>query len=162
MTRSTVIISLALAALCCTAQAAEGRPYAYSNVTSAHVTTFVRGTDSVEVTSLTLTTTQRSKVLFQFSSALSAESSDGCPCSVRAMVALDGETPRVVKRINVGSPDVAGALHYQYDRQPLDGTTVFEVEAGTHTFRLLFRQVSGAARQLEVNYPNAQAFVLGE
>ncbi|KAF1037447.1 MAG: hypothetical protein GAK35_03941 [Herbaspirillum frisingense] len=140
---------------------AEGAAFDYSNVTSTHVTKFVRGTEAVDITRLKLTTPKDAKILFQFSSAITAESSEGCPCSVRAMVAMDGQEPRIVKRINVGSPEVASALHYQWDRQALDGTTVFEAGPGEHTFTLIFKQASGSSKQLEVNYPNAQVFILG-
>ncbi|MCA1323564.1 hypothetical protein [Herbaspirillum sp. alder98] len=157
--RSTLLTLLTLTAS--TAAQAENKTFDYSNNTNTHVTKFVRGADTAEITKLTLTTSKDSKVLVQFSSAITAESSEGCPCSVRAMISMDGQEPRIIKRINVGSPEVASALHYQWDRQALDGTTVFEVGPGTHTFTLLFKQASGTSKQLEVNYPNAQAFILG-
>ncbi|MFL9927276.1 hypothetical protein PQR62_23590 [Herbaspirillum lusitanum] len=161
MKKFSIHLCTALIGLACAATAGAEGSFDYANTTSSHVTTFVRGTEPVEVSKLKLTTGKDAKVLFQFSSAISSESAEGCPCSIRAMVSLDGQEPRIIKRINVGSPEVSTALHYQYDRQPLDGTTVFDVGPGTHTFVLLFKQVSGASKKLEVNYPNAQAWVLG-
>lgn len=161
MKQFIIYLYTAFIGMACAAVAnAEEKGFDYSNSISSHVTTFVRGIDAVEVTALRLTATKDAKVLFQFSSTISSESAEGCPCSIRAMVSVDNQEPRVLKRINVGSPDVSTALHYQYDRQPLDGITVFEVGPGPHTFRLLFKQVTGTSKQLEVNYPNAQAFIL--
>lgn len=129
---------------------------AYDNNTNTHVTVFVRGEAPVEVKKLDLQVDTPSKVMVSFTSSVSAESSKGCPCSVRAMIAMDDQEPRVVKRINVGSPAVQAVDKYQWDRQGLDGSTVYEVPAGKHTFKVIFKQAGSAGDQLEVNYPNLQ------
>ncbi|MFM0596921.1 MULTISPECIES: hypothetical protein [Paraburkholderia] len=140
---------------------ADEKTFDYLNTTSSHVTTFVSDAETVEVSKLTVEPSVSSKVLIQFSSTVSAESADGCPCSVRAMVSMDGGEPRIVKRINVGSPAVVSLQKYPFDRQALDGSSVFEVTPGKHTFSILFKQVSGSSKKLEINYPNAQAMVFG-
>lgn len=144
--------------LACVGLATAAEPtIAYENTTSTHVLTFIRGADPVQVKTLQLNLAKPSKVLVTFTSSITAESSAGCPCSVRATLAMDGEEPRIVKRINVGSPAVQEVDKYQWDRQSLDGSSVFEAPAGKHTFTLTFRQAGSSAQQLEVNYPNIQA-----
>ena len=69
---------------------------------------------------------------------------------------MDDQEPRIVKRINVGSPAVQDIDKYQWDRQGLDGSTVYEVPAGKHTFKVIFKQAGSNGEQLEVNYPNLQ------
>lgn len=135
---------------------------AYANTTSSHVTTFIRGKDPVVVKSFNLVLDFPSKVVVQFSSGITAEDSTGCPCSVRALVAMDGGEPRIVKRINVGTPAAHDVDKYQYDRQSLDGATVFEAPTGEHTFEVIFRQAGSEAKKLEVNYPNIQVMAFPE
>src|SRR3954464_6335632 len=54
------------------------------------------------IVSVTLQVTQPSNVLVQFSSAATAETTTGCPCSLRAFLRADGGTLMPVKRINLG------------------------------------------------------------
>jgi hypothetical protein len=154
-----LLLAFSLSACAASSGKAGDTVISYSNSPDAHVTTFVSGKEPTDVARLKVSVTKDARVLIQFSSTVSAEVPDGCPCSIRAMVAMDGGDPRVIKRINVGSPSVTTLQKYQFDRQALDGSTVFEVPAGIHTFTIRFLQVSGESRKLEVNYPNAQAIV---
>jgi hypothetical protein len=106
-----------------------------------------------------LEVTQPSNVLVQFSSGATAETSDGCPCSIRAILRMNGRELMPVKRINLGSPAVVEQSKYQHDRQSIEGSLVFSAEPGIHRFELVIQQVSGTSKDLEIYYPNLQAIV---
>ncbi|SAK85628.1 hypothetical protein AWB78_04347 [Caballeronia calidae] len=114
----------------------------------------IKGRQPFNVATLSLDVKKQSKVLVQFSSEISSEHAENCPCYVRALVSMDGAKGRPIKRINVGSPAVHEIDKYDNDRQNLDGTTVFEAEPGKHTYELTFQQVDSNGNDLEIYYPN--------
>jgi hypothetical protein len=117
----------------------------------------IKGQQPFKVATLSLDVKRKSKVLVQFSSELSSEHAENCPCYVRALVSMDGAKGRPIKRINVGSPAVHEIDKYDNDRQNLDGTTVFEAAPGKHTYELTFQQVDSNGNDLEIYYPNFHA-----
>jgi hypothetical protein len=96
-------------------------------------------------------------VLVQFSSGATAETTTGCPCSLRAFLRMDGGALMPVRRINLGSPGAMAPTGYSHDRQSIDGSLVFPANAGTHLFELVIQQVAGASADLRIYYPNLQA-----
>jgi hypothetical protein len=54
----------------------------------------------------------------------------------------------------IGSPAVHELDKYDNDRQSLDGTTMFDVQPGVHTYELTFQQVDSQGDDLEIYYPN--------
>jgi hypothetical protein len=98
-----------------------------------------------------------SSVLVQFTAHATAETSKGCPCSIRAFLRADGGELQPVKRINLGAPSVIDIDKYDHDRQTVDGSLVFPMEPGTHKFELVVRQMTGTSTDLIIYYPNFQA-----
>ena len=78
-----------------------------------------------------------SDVLVQFTSGATAETPEGCPCSVSAFLRMDGGALQPVKRINLGARAATPQAGQVRDRQSLDGSLVFPAEAGPHTFEFL-------------------------
>src|SRR4051812_46039585 len=64
------------------------------------------------IAGITLQTTQPSNVLVQFTSGATAETTTGCPCSLRAFLRMDGGLLMPVKRINLGSPGAMAPTGY--------------------------------------------------
>ncbi len=93
----------------------------------------------------------------QFSGGVTVETSEGCPCSVRAFLQVDGEQLQAVKRINLGSPAVTDVAKYEHDRQEITGSLVFPIDPGSHKFTLVMQQVTGTSKEITVVYPNMQA-----
>jgi hypothetical protein len=114
----------------------------------------IKGQQPFKVATLSVDVKRKSKVLVQFSSEISSEHAENCPCYLRALVSMDGAKGRPIKRINVGSPAVHEVDKYDNDRQNLDGTTIFEAEPGKHTYELTFQQVDSKGNDLEIYYPN--------
>ncbi len=96
-------------------------------------------------------------VLVQFTSGAAAETAEGCPCSVRAFLRMDGGALLPVKHVNLGWPDAAARGGQVRDRHGLDGSLVFPAEAGPHRFELLVQQVTGKSIDLRIYHPNLQA-----
>src|SRR5688572_10556807 len=89
-----------------------------------------------------------SNVLVQFTGHATAETSNGCPCSIRAFLRADGGELQPVKRVNLGAASVIDVDKYDHDRQAVDGSMVFPVEPGTHKFELVVRQMTGTSTEL--------------
>lgn len=98
-----------------------------------------------------------SDVLVQFTSGATAETVEGCPCSVRAFLRMDGGALQPVKRVNLGAPAATTEAGHIRDRQSLDGSFVFAAEAGPHSFELVVQQVTGRSIDLRIYHPNIQA-----
>lgn len=96
-------------------------------------------------------------VLVTFTSGLAAETGAGCPCSVRALLRVDNQVPVIIKRVNLGAPSVQSVDHYEHDRQPADGSFVFNLPKGRHEIALVMQPVDGAGADLEAYYVNLQA-----
>lgn len=135
---------------------------AYSNTPESHTSIFIKGKAPVTVATLSLSVTKVSKVLVQFTSGLAAETSKGCPCSVRAFVTMDDQQPRPVKRVNVASPAVQQVDKYEHDRQNLDASTVFDAKPGPHTFTVTYQRMDGDSDEIEIYYPNVQAIAFSD
>ena len=132
-------------------------PLAFSNSVDpdkAHRIDFVGPTRIVGVT---LHLDRPSDVLVQFTSGATAETSEGCPCSIRAFLRMGGGAPQPVKHINLGVPGVTMQAGQVRDRQSLDGSLVFPAEAGSHSFELIVQQVTGRSIDLRIYHPNLQA-----
>ncbi len=153
---SAVVISV-LVALAQAVPALAASPVAFVNVTDSEKTFPVGQTGPAPITSLSLDASQPSNVLVQFSGGVTVETSEGCPCSVRAFLKVDGEPMLPVKRINLGSPAVQDVAKYEHDRQEITGSLVFPVDAGSHKFSLIVQQVTGDSKKITVVYPNMQA-----
>ena len=106
---------------------------------------------------VTLHLERPSDVLVQFTSGATAETSEGCPCSISAFLRMDGGALQPVKRINLGSRTATTEAGHVRDRQSMDGSLVFPAEAGPHTFELLVQQVTGRSVDLRIYHPNLQA-----
>jgi hypothetical protein len=122
----------------------------------------IKGQQPFKVATLALDVKRKSKVLVQFSSEISSEHARNCPCYLRALVSMDGEKGRPVKRINVGSPALHEVDKYDNDRQSLDGTTMFDAQPGRHTYELTFQQVDSRGDNLEIYYPNFHVVAYAE
>ncbi|MBD0275937.1 MAG: hypothetical protein ICV73_28920 [Acetobacteraceae bacterium] len=110
------------------------------------------------IVGVTLLLDRPSDVLVQFTSGATAETTEGCPCSVGAFLRMDGGALLPVKRINLGSRAATTQAGHVRDRQSLDGSLVFPAaEAGPHTFELVAQQVSGRSVDLRIYHPNLQA-----
>lgn len=138
--------------------AAQGHNISFHNTPHRHPTP-INGTQPTSVAKVVLDLPEAADLFVNFTSGIAVDSGEGCPCSVRAMLKLDGDEPVVVKRINVGSPAVQTVNKYEHDRQSLDGSYVFSLPAGKHTVDLIYQQVDGTSRILEAYYPNLQALV---
>jgi hypothetical protein len=122
----------------------------------------IKGKEPFKVASLALNVKKKSKVLIQFSSEISSEHAQNCPCYIRALVSMDGGKGRPIKRINVGSPATHDINKYDNDRQNLDGTTMFDAAPGKHTYELTFQQVDTNGNDLEIYYPNFHVIAFQE
>ena len=129
---------------------------AWFNTPNRHATPLKPGAPQ-EVAKVTLELKAPSAVLVRFSSGLAAETSDGCPCSVRASLRADDGPLVVIKRVNVGAPTIQTMDRYEHDRQSADGGFVFELPAGRQTIALLLHIVDGSGTGLEAYYVNLQA-----
>ncbi|GGN61558.1 hypothetical protein GCM10011349_44320 [Novosphingobium indicum] len=103
--------------------AMQGTGIAYSNIPNRDPIMIDQSADS-SVSSLTVNTKAKkgTDVMVTFTSGIAVDTSEGCPCSVRAMLQLDEEEPIVIKRINIGSPAVQEVNKYEQDRQPVVGS----------------------------------------
>lgn len=153
----TALLALAMSLSTVEVQAKDLSKLAFFNTPLSKTSYFLKGNDLTPIGTVTLDLAEPADVLVQFTSHVAAETSEGCPCSVRAFITLDNEEPRPVKRINVASPSVQKVGGYEHDRQNLDGSTVFTVPAGRHNFTLSYLQMDGKSKELEVYYPNLQA-----
>ncbi len=122
----------------------------------------IEGKDPVVIATVKLEVQQPSLVLVQFSGHVTTEDNLGCPCSVRASVKADDGKPQPVKRVNLGAPGVVDVLKYEHDRQGVDGSYVFEVAPGQHSFQLIMQQQSGDSKTIELFYPNFQAIAFNK
>ncbi|SEA66396.1 hypothetical protein [Paraburkholderia sartisoli] len=122
----------------------------------------IKGQEPFKIASLALDVKKKSKVLIQFSSEISSEHAQNCPCYMRALVSMDGGKARPIKRINVGSPAAHDIDKYDNDRQNLDGTTMFDAAPGKHTYELTFQQVDTNGNDLEIYYPNFHVIAFPE
>ncbi|MEV4935189.1 hypothetical protein MRBLMA1_002283 [Sphingobium sp. LMA1-1-1.1] len=102
---------------------------------------------------------QDSDVLIQFTSGLATITADGCPCSVRASIAVDDHDPIVIKRVNLGAQVTQIDGKYQPDRQSADGSFVLPLAKGRHEISLVAQKVDGKSTALHAFYPNMQAIV---
>ncbi len=152
---AAVVIGAVLAAGAGGGEAAS--PMAFSNSADpdkAHRIDFVGPTP---IAAVTLVLDRPSNVLVQFTSGVTAETAEGCPCSVRAFLRMDGGALQPVKHVNLGSPAATTQAGQVRDRQGMDGSLVFPAEAGPHTFELVAQQVTGRSIDLRVYHPNLQA-----
>lgn len=138
------------------AYAVSGRAISYFNTPNRHATPLT-GKDPIVVGKVSVDLKSPADVLVQFSSGLAAETSVGCPCSVRASLKVDDGPLTVIKRINVGAPSVQTTDKYEHDRQPADGSYVYALPAGRHDISLVLHQVDSAGTGLEAYYVNLQA-----
>ncbi|WP_118185595.1 hypothetical protein [Paraburkholderia phosphatilytica] len=118
---------------------------------------FINGKQPFIVSTLSLDVKAPSKVLVQFSSEITSEHAENCPCYIRAMVSMDGGKARPINRINLGSPAIHDTNKYDNDRETLSGTTVFDAAPGKHTYELTFQQVESNGTKVEIYYPNFSA-----
>lgn len=132
-------------------------PFAYFNSADSDRFFPIARSGPTPIAGITLQTTQPSNVLVQFTSGATAETTTGCPCSLRAFLRMDGGPLMPVKRINLGSPGAMTPTGYPHDRQSLDGSLVFPTDAGTHLVELVVQQVTGTSEDLRLYYPNLQA-----
>ncbi|MEE4453413.1 hypothetical protein [Novosphingobium resinovorum] len=100
-----------------------------------------------------------SNVMVQFTSGLATVVPEGCPCSVRVSLQLDGMDPIVIKRVNLGTARTMIGDKYQVDRQSADGSFVFPLNAGHHEIALVVQRIEGESNELHAFYPNMQALV---
>ncbi len=135
---------------------AQGNNISYFNTVSGG--THLTKADTT-VATVTVNLAGEADVLVQFTSGVAAETSEGCPCSLRALLLLDDKEPVIVKRINIAAPTIQELDKYDADRQSVDGSYVFPLPAGKHTISLAYRLASGTSKSLEVYYPNLQALV---
>ncbi|GGN61562.1 hypothetical protein GCM10011349_44330 [Novosphingobium indicum] len=136
--------------------ARTGNGIAFYNVPNRrHTTLAPEGNTTVSTVSLTFE--KPTDVLVQFSSELAVEAEPGCPCSVRAMLQMDDEEPVVVKRINLGTLGTQDLLKLGADRQSVDGSYVYSVPPGKHSFSLIYLPVTGRSEKLNAFYSNLQA-----
>lgn len=106
---------------------------------------------------VTLDLESQADVRVSFTSGLAAETGAGCPCSVRAQLKVNDQAPVIIKRINVGAPSVQTVDKYEHDRQPADGSYVFNLPKGRHEIALVMQPVDGTGTDLEAYYVNLQA-----
>lgn len=96
-------------------------------------------------------------VLVLFTSQINADTSEGCPCTVRATLHVNDQEPIIIKRVNLGSAAVAAISKYDRDRQSVDGSYVFSLPPGDHTISLTYLQMDGSSKELRAYYLNLQA-----
>ncbi len=110
------------------------------------------------IVGVTLRLDRPSDVLVQFTSGATAETAEGCPCSIRAFLRMDGGALQPVKHVNLGVPALTTQAGQIRDRQNLDGSLVFPAaEAGPHSFELVVQQMTGRSIDLRIYHPNLQA-----
>lgn len=139
------------------ADAPAGSGIAYSN-TSNRAHTNISKLEPKTLASTSFVLTRESDVLVQFTSQLGNLSKAGCPCSVRASLAVDNGAPVVVKRTNL-SGGVGEGADYVPDRQGNDGSYVFTLPPGRHEVSVMVQQVGGTAETIQAFYTNLQALV---
>ncbi len=120
--------------------------------------TNINGQESKTLATASFVLSTPSDVLVQFTSQLGNLSKAGCPCSVRASLAVDNAAPIVVKRVNLSGGSGEGA-NYIPDRQGNDGSFVFALPAGSHSVSMSVQQVAGSAETIQAFYTNLQAVV---
>jgi hypothetical protein len=136
--------------------AVSRKTIAYFNTPNRHGTA-IDPKAATEVGKVVLDLDGEADVLVTFTSGLAAETGVGCPCSVRALLRVDDQAPVIVKRVNLGAPSVQSVDRYEHDRQPADGSFVFNLPKGRHEIALVLQQVDGAGTDLEAYYVNLQA-----
>ena len=136
---------------------AAAYPLAFSNEVDPDKAYRVDFVGPSSIVGVTLQLERPANVLVQFTSSAVAETSEWCPCSVRAFLRMDGGALMPVKLVNLGWPDATARAGQVRDRHSLDGSLVFPAEAGTHRFELLVQQVTGKSIDLRIYHPNLQA-----
>lgn len=149
--------ALAIAAVFASGGGEAASPLAFSNSADSDRFHPVAQSGPTPIAGVALDLAQPSNVLVQFSSGATAETTKGCPCSIRAFLRMDGGALQPVKRINIGSPGAMEGTGYAHDRQSLDGSLVFPADAGARAFELVVQQVTGTSADLRIYYPNLQA-----
>jgi hypothetical protein len=150
-----LLILLSLGLVACTGKPVV--PIGYFNSADPDKEYPIAQSGDTSIVSVEVAVPVPSNVLVQFTAHATAETSKGCPCSIRAFLRADGGELRPVKRINLGAPAVIDVDKYDHDRQTVDGSLVFPMEAGTHKFELVVRQMTGTSTDLIIYYPNFQA-----
>ncbi len=149
-----VVVAVVLAA---GGEDAAAYPLAFSNEVDPDKAYRVDFVGPSLIAGVTLQLERPADVLVQFTSTATAETAEGCPCSVRAFLRMDGGALLPVKHVNLGWPDAAARAGQVRDRHSLDGSLVFPAEAGPHRFELLVQQVTGKSIDLRIYHPNLQA-----
>jgi hypothetical protein len=157
MARPSAAALVAAAVLAGAGGGAAAYPLAFSNEVDPDKAYRIDFVGPSLIAGVTLQLERPANVLVQFTSSATAETSEGCPCSVRAFLRMDGGALRPVKHVNLGWPDAAARAGQVRDRHSLDGSLVFPAEAGPHRFELLVQQVTGKSIDLRVYHPNLQA-----
>ncbi len=132
-------------------------PLAFSNSVDPYKAYRIDFTGPTPIVGVTLHLDRPSDVLVQFTSGATAETKEGCPCSIRAFLRMDRDALLPVKHVNLGSPAATTQAGQVRDRQSLDGSLVFHAEAGPHTFELVVQQATGRSIDLTIYHPNLQA-----
>jgi hypothetical protein len=140
------------------AYAAQGDGITYFNTPNRRHTT-IRGAEAKVLGQVSVDLKRAADVMIQFTSGLATVSDEGCPCSVRATLQIDGQAGIVIKRVNLATAAARPADKYVPDRQPLDGSYVASLPTGRHDIALVAQQVDGSAKELQVFYTNIQAVV---
>lgn len=150
--------ALVAAAALAGAAAAAAAPMAFSNEVDPDKAYRVDFAGPSLIAGVTLLLERPADVLVQFTSSAAAETAEGCPCSLRAFLRVDGGALLAVKHVNLGWPDAMSRGGQVRDRHSLDGSLVFpDVGAGPHRFELLVQQATGRSIDLRVYHPNLQA-----
>ena len=137
---------------------AAAHPLAFSNEVDPDKAYRIDFVGPSLIAGVTLQLDRPADVLVQFTSGATAETTAGCPCSIRAFLRMDGGALQPVKHINLGSPEAAARSGQVRDRHGLDGSLVFPAaETGPHRFELLVQQVTGKSIDLRIYHPNLQA-----
>ena len=136
---------------------AAASPMAFSNEVDPDKAYRVDFVGPSSIVGVTLQLERPADVLVQFTSTATAETAEGCPCSLRAFLRMDGGPLMPVKLVNLGWPDAAARGGQVRDRHSLDGSLVFPADAGTHRFELLVQQATGKSIDLRIYHPNLQA-----
>ncbi len=133
-------------------------PMAFSNGTDPDKAYRIDFVGPTPIVGVTLQLDRPSDVLVQFTAGAAAETAEGCPCSVRAFLRMDGGALLPIKQINLGTPAAMAQTGQIRDRQSLDGSLVFpDVGAGAHTFEFVAQQATGKSIDLRIYHPNLQA-----
>ena len=138
--------------------AGAASPMAFSNGTDPDKAYRIDFVGPTPIVGVTLHLDRPADVLVQFTAGAAAETSEGCPCSVRAFLRMDGGALLPVKQVNLGAPAAMAEAGQVRDRQSLDGSLVFpDAAPGPHTFELVVQQATGRSIDLRVYHPNLQA-----